>query len=59
MTMEAADALALADAVRRLEHPGPGVRLASLLGSPVREGVGRLVEECREAAEMQSDPCPP
>ena len=35
MTMEAADALALADAVRRLEHPGPGVRLASLLGSPV------------------------
>ncbi len=42
MTMQAADLLALTDAVRALERPGVGARLAALVGSPIERLIGLL-----------------
>ena len=42
MTLHAADTLALADAVRALERPSLGARIANVVGSPVERLVGML-----------------
>ena len=42
MTMQAADALALAEAVRLIEHPSASARLANLVGSPIEKLIGML-----------------
>ena len=42
MTLQAADAQALSDAVRALERPGVGARIANLVGSPIERVVGLL-----------------
>ena len=42
MTLTAADTLALAEALRMLEQPGLGARIAGALGSPVEKLVGLL-----------------
>jgi hypothetical protein len=42
MTMQAADTLALSDAVRAIERPGVGARIASVVGSPIERLVGML-----------------
>jgi len=42
MTLQDADAQALSDAVRALERPGVGARIASLVGSPIERVVGLL-----------------
>jgi hypothetical protein len=42
MTMQAADLLALTDAVRAIERPGVGARIANLVGSPIERLVGML-----------------
>lgn len=42
MTMQAADALALSDAVRAIERPSVGARIANVVGSPIERLVGML-----------------
>ena len=42
MSMHAADVHALSDAVRAIERPGVGARLANLVGSPIERLVGLL-----------------
>ena len=42
MTMQADDLLALTDAVRAIERPGVGARIANLVGSPIERLVGLL-----------------
>jgi hypothetical protein len=42
MTMHAADTLALSDAVRAIERPSVGARLANLVGSPIERLIGML-----------------
>ncbi|MEP6505159.1 MAG: EcsC family protein [Betaproteobacteria bacterium] len=42
MTMHAADALALTDAVRAIERPSVGARIANVVGSPIERLVGLL-----------------
>ena len=42
MTMHAADILALTDAVRALERPSVGARIANFVGSPIERLVGLL-----------------
>jgi hypothetical protein len=42
MTMQAADLLALTDAVRAIERPGVGARIANLVGSPIERLIGML-----------------
>ena len=42
MTMQAGDARALSDAVRAIERPSVGARIASVVGSPVERLVGML-----------------
>jgi hypothetical protein len=42
MTMQAADVLALSDAVRAIERPSVGARIASVVGSPIERLVGML-----------------
>ena len=42
MTMQAADVLDLADAVRAIERPGVGARVAHLVGSPIERLVALL-----------------
>jgi EcsC protein family len=42
MSMQAADLLALTDAVRALERPGVGARIANLVGSPIERLIGLL-----------------
>jgi hypothetical protein len=42
MTMQAADVLALGDAVRAIERPSVGARIANVVGSPIERVVGML-----------------
>src|ERR1700761_7598007 len=42
MTMHAADVLALKDAVRAIERPSVGARIASVVGSPIERLIGML-----------------
>ncbi|HEY9027391.1 MAG TPA: EcsC family protein [Burkholderiaceae bacterium] len=42
MSMHAADVHALSDAIRAIERPGVGARLANLVGSPIERLVGLL-----------------
>jgi hypothetical protein len=42
MTMQAADILALSDAVRVIERPSVGARIANVVGSPIERLVGML-----------------
>ena len=42
MTLHAADLLALTDAVRALERPSVGARIASVVGSPIERLIGML-----------------
>ena len=42
MTLQAADVLALTDAVRAIERPSVGARIASVVGSPIERLVGML-----------------
>ena len=42
MTMHAADVLALTDAVRAIERPSVGARIANVVGSPIERVVGML-----------------
>ena len=42
MTLQAADVLALTDAVRAIERPGIGARIANVVGSPIERLVGML-----------------
>jgi len=42
MTLQAADLLALTDAVRALERPSVGARIASVVGSPIERLIGML-----------------
>ena len=42
MTLQAADVLALTDAVRAIERPSVGARIANVVGSPVERLVGML-----------------
>ena len=42
MTMQAADILALSDAVRAIERPSVGARIANVVGSPIERLVGML-----------------
>jgi hypothetical protein len=42
MTMQAADAQALAEAVRALERPSVGARIANVVGSPIERLIGLL-----------------
>ena len=42
MTMHAADVHALTDAVRAIERPGVGARIANVVGSPIERLVGML-----------------
>ena len=42
MTMHAADVHALHDAVRAIERPGVGARIANVVGSPIERLVGML-----------------
>ena len=42
MTMHAADVLALNDAVRAIERPSVGARIASVVGSPIERVIGML-----------------
>ena len=42
MTLQAADVLALTDAVRAIERPGIGARIANMVGSPIERLVGLL-----------------
>ena len=44
MTMNDADLHALSDAIRAIERPGVGARLANLVGSPIERLVGLLPE---------------
>src|SRR6516225_6435605 len=44
MTMTDADLHALSDAIRAIERPGVGARLANLVGSPIERLVGLLPE---------------
>ena len=44
MTLHAADSLALADAVRALERPSVGARIAHVVGSPIERLIGMLPE---------------
>lgn len=42
MTMQAADTLALCDAVRAIERPSAGARIANYVGSPIERLIGML-----------------
>ena len=42
MTMTAAEVLELREAIRMLEHPGVGARIAHVVGSPIERLVGLL-----------------
>ena len=42
MTMQAADTLALSDAVRAIERPSVGARIANVVGAPIERLVGML-----------------
>jgi hypothetical protein len=42
MTMQAADALALTEAVRLIEKPSVGARIANVVGSPIEKLIGML-----------------
>ncbi len=42
MTMQAADTLALSDAVRAIERPSVGARIANVVGSPIERLIGML-----------------
>lgn len=42
MTMHAADLQALAEAVRLIERPGVGARIARVIGSPIEKAIGLL-----------------
>jgi hypothetical protein len=42
MTMHAADVLALSEAVRAIERPSVGARIASVVGSPIERLIGML-----------------
>jgi hypothetical protein len=42
MTLQAADTQALSDAVRALERPGVGARIANVVGSPIERLIGML-----------------
>src|SRR5438309_1253000 len=42
MTMHAADVLALNEAVRAIERPSVGARIASVVGSPIERLIGML-----------------
>jgi hypothetical protein len=45
MTMQAADALALAEAVRLIEKPSVGARIANVVGSPIEKMIGMLPDK--------------
>ncbi len=49
MTMQAADLQALADAVRRIERPSVGARIAGVVGSPIEKLVGMLPARASQA----------
>src|SRR5471032_327942 len=42
MMMQAADTLALSDAVRAIERPSVGARIANVVGSPIERLIGML-----------------
>src|SRR6516225_6783611 len=46
--MNAADLLVLGDAVRRIEHPSVGARIANVVGSPVEKLVTMLPARASE-----------
>ena len=46
--MNAADLLVLGDAVRRIEHPSVGARIANVVGSPVEKLVAMLPARATE-----------
>ncbi len=49
MTMQAADTLALVEAVRLIEKPSAGARIASVVGSPIERLIGMLPTRASQA----------